>query len=197
MGDDRYHSSAGQLEEVLVSVWRDPVVAELDQQVSRSIDGVARRVLNGIGDVLIREVEVTSNAELNASAGSLPQLGKHAFIALPVVDKLVVAVRGRNNVPDSIVGGDTTHLGSHLPRAGAVVDVRQYMALDVDHNRVGTCSVSRAESSRASGGSGLWPRKLPSCTFKQARLNLNGAKSSRHHSYGEGVDGEQAQHQWC
>src|SRR5664279_2859049 len=136
MGDDWYHSSAGQLEEVLVGVRRDPVIAELDQQVSRPIDGVARRVLNGIGNVLVREVEVTSNAELNASAGSLPQLGKHAFIALSVVGKFVVAVRGRHNVPDPILGSDMTHLGSHLPRAGAVVDVRQYMAVNIDHTGV-------------------------------------------------------------
>src|ERR1017187_3615158 len=121
MSDDRHHPPAGEEEEVLDCIRRDPVVAEFDQQVASSIDGVAIRVFNGVGEIFVREMEIAADTEFQSSARCFVQLAKHVLIALAVEPKLVVAVWRGNNVLDTVISGDSAHLLGHLPGAGAVV----------------------------------------------------------------------------
>src|SRR6516162_4064152 len=114
MGDDRFEPTIGQAEEPLSDSRHRTEIAEFNQQVRGTTNGVAPGVKNCILDVVERKMKVASETEFY-SATDILQLTKHSFVARAIVKESLVGMRRGHDVANSVFGRHPAHFGRNFP----------------------------------------------------------------------------------
>lgn len=109
------------------------MLAELDQNVGSIVDSEMTPVFDQVPDVVVREMEVTTQQKLRC----VPQCGLK-LRDLPPVDLglelvRVVRVGRRHDMGNAIRSRHLTHGYRRLKRASSVIYTRERMAMDVNH----------------------------------------------------------------
>ena len=115
VGNDGNHPAAGEREQVLLHARRKAVVAKLDQQVVRAANRVALGMGKRIPNIVVREVEVATQAERQFPIAGIVELPQHFGVTVAIVGELVIAVRRGDDVRNPVFRGDAAHLSRHLP----------------------------------------------------------------------------------
>src|ERR1017187_5043893 len=87
------HPAAGEREQVLLHARRKAVVAELNQQVVRAANRVALGMGKRIPNIVVRKVEVATQAERQFPIAGIVELPQHFGVTVAIVGELVIAVR--------------------------------------------------------------------------------------------------------
>ncbi len=79
----------------------------------------ANRVALGMGkripNIVVREVEVATQAERQFPIAGIVELPQHFGVTVAIIGELVIAVRRGDDVRNAVFRGDAAHLGRHLP----------------------------------------------------------------------------------
>jgi len=87
------------------------------------------------------KIAAQSQLQLQGGADFLLQLREEPGKVFAIVGVTVVGVGSGDSVGDAVGRCHAAHFDGYIPRFGAVVDLGQKMAVDVDHN-VGFISIS-------------------------------------------------------
>src|SRR3954451_9093670 len=80
-------------------------------------------------------MKIATQAKGEAARGFLPKLFQRGLVRAAVVCIVVIRMGRAHDMSDAILDCHLAHGRGHLPRTGAVVDGRQKVAVDVDHDR--------------------------------------------------------------
>src|SRR5580698_9826491 len=134
MSDDGSDAEVAELRKAIGGLLRHAVIAQLDQHVMRSADGVASGIGEHVLHVVIGEMEVAAQAEGERIAYLLLQLVDQSLKISAVVVVAVVGMRRGDLVRNAVGGGHAAHSNGHFPGLGSVVYFRKNVGMNVDHD---------------------------------------------------------------
>ncbi len=136
VGQDRREPAVSQAREALGQLRGDAVVAEFDQQIVGFSDGVGVGLLQNAFQIFERKMKIAAQHQLQRGPSLLLELVEQSGEVGAVVRVTVVGMRSGDGVGDSVSRRHPAHFDGNLPGFGAVVDLGQKMAVDVDHDVV-------------------------------------------------------------
>jgi hypothetical protein len=141
VGDDDAESGLFEAVEHFAGIGEDDDIGEFDEEVAGGVEGIAAGVGEGIDEVIVHDVEVTATEESEVGGGGGAGEVEEAVGEIGVEVVAGVGVGGGDEVGGAGGGGDAEHFGGFGFVAGAVVEAREEMAVEVDHGGRGTSLV--------------------------------------------------------
>jgi hypothetical protein len=83
--------------------------------------------------VFKRKMEVATQTELQGGTNFLPKLIEQIGEVLAIVGIAIISVGSGNGVRDAVRNCHAAHFHSYVPGFGAIVNFRQNVAVDIDH----------------------------------------------------------------
>jgi hypothetical protein len=132
MGNHRNHAGVLEAREDLRGVVHNQEFRKFNEQITLLIYGVFERMGDGIQNIVISQVEVTSRVKAWSIARGGRNLGQTLADALRLKNEHLIGVRREDQVRGSAGGGHVHHGHRFLKRGGTVIDAIQHMAVNVD-----------------------------------------------------------------
>jgi 6-phosphogluconolactonase len=166
MSQDRSNAAIRELGEALGKPRRDAEVAQFNQQIVGFANGVGTGLFEDALKVLERKMEIAPQGQLQPGTGLLLQLGQKPGEVCPIIGIAIIGVGRGNRMGYTIRHGHAAHFNRRIPRFGAVVNLRQKMAVDINHGVIirthppATVLRSEIDASKSLGcvGGGASPR---------------------------------------
>jgi hypothetical protein len=134
MRNDGCQPAVRKFEQSFGRVLRHAVITELHQQISSVVDDISFGVNQRILNILVGQVEVAAQTDFEGIANQRLQLRDLALQELTIVRPAIIGMRSAHHMRDAIAPGNLAHGDRDIPGPGTVVNERQDVRMNVDHN---------------------------------------------------------------
>src|SRR5579859_1046545 len=115
MGENHGDSTIPELKKRFVDLLRNAVIAELNQQIARTLDDIARRMGERILHIVKREMKVAAHKNFGSVSDELLQMSDQLLHILAIIVIAVVSMGAGHHVGNAISGGRAAHGHAIVP----------------------------------------------------------------------------------
>ena len=142
MGQDGREVAISQANKTVRKLGRNTEITKFNQQIICLTDRVGMRLLEDALQILERKMKIAAQSQfqIQRRTNLLPQLIEQPGEVGAIIGVTIVGVRGGDRVSNAVRRGHAAHFDGYIPGFGAVVNLGQKVAVDVDHEEILTCN---------------------------------------------------------